>query len=291
MTTTASRTSLTTEELRALYDFEKESRLVADALRSGAKSTVDLLRFMTRYASWNGFFGSGVATLAGKIGRSRRLFTDAKEPVSALSDRAVLVASYFFDAARDEFDDRDTSHRDTHRCLAQAMLHGMIDFGREQGDAHFGDVGFLNALQANPLWLNALQNRVALGYGNASTDTRPSIFRAIGYHLGSEVLADQEFSVLHHNLREMSGNLVRHLLTYTVDIAGQMHKGFQWIAIHSSHGGGAEAEHFEWATRGARLAFEHSPEAEHLDLRRQLHLGFLDFVRDHREFFEQVNVA
>src|SRR5688572_20616291 len=90
-----------------------------------------LCRFLARYASWNAVFGSGVSALSAKIGRSRSLFL---EPGFALpiADRSVLVASYFFDAARDEFDDRDTKHRDTHRCLAQATLWGCLDWAVER---------------------------------------------------------------------------------------------------------------------------------------------------------------
>ena len=58
-----------------------------------------LLSFMHHYISWNGYFGSGVATLAGKIGRSRAVFIDPNEELRAVADRSVLVASYVFDAA------------------------------------------------------------------------------------------------------------------------------------------------------------------------------------------------
>ena len=42
-----------------------------------------------------------------------------------LADRAAEVASDFFYAAIDEFDDRSTPWRDTHRTLAQATLKGV----------------------------------------------------------------------------------------------------------------------------------------------------------------------
>lgn len=114
------------EELRQLCDFDAGVERVERALDRALEGPAELVRFVGRYASWNGWFGSGVAALSGKIGRSRALFVDPDEPVSDLADRSVLVASYFFDAARDEFDDRDTAHRDTHRCLAQALLKGLL---------------------------------------------------------------------------------------------------------------------------------------------------------------------
>src|SRR5262249_25119981 len=154
-----------------------------------------------RYASWNGYFGSGVATLAGKIGRSRGLFRDRGEPIDALADRSVLVASYIFDAARDEFDDRSTSYRDTHRDLAHAMLSGIIHHARGVAPELTQSSDALNARLADPAWLRTLDGRVAQGYGASYHDVNDTIFAGIGYHLGSELLADREFSIIDAALR------------------------------------------------------------------------------------------
>lgn len=280
---------VTLDELKALIDFPAQERLVRDALGRALGDPVGRVRFLGRYASWNGFFGSGVATLSGKIGRCRGLFRDPDQPVQALADRSVHVASFFFDAARDEFDDRDTVHRDTHRCLAQSTLKGLIDFEAARGAHALRDADALNALLDEPLWLRALNDRVATGYGAGSADDWPTVFTCIGYHLGSELLADQEFSIIDATLRGQAPDLVAHLRATTVNIAGVEHAGYQWIAIHSGHGGGAEADHFEWATQGARLAFRFVPPRHHDELRRQMHHGFVAFARDHREFFERVN--
>jgi hypothetical protein len=279
---------ITREELQALYDFQRESRVAEDACGVNAGDDSALLRFMGRYTAWNGLFGAGVAALAGKIGRSRRVFLDPDEPISALADRSVLVASYFFDAARDEFDDRATPHRDTHRCLAQALLKGIIEHGRGR-HPELRNPAFINDLLAEPLWLQALTARVAHGYGAASPDELTAIFRAMGYHLGSEVLADQEFTGIDATLRARCPDLVGYLRATTMPIAGRQHSAYQWLSIHSGHGGGVEAEHFAWATRGARLAFDLVDPALHGPLRRQLHSGFVDFTRDHCEFFANVN--
>ena len=278
--------TVTTAELQQLCDFPRHQRLVRDTLAQALGDPAARLRFLGRYASWNGFFGSGVASLAGKLGRSRGSFRDPAQPIAALADRSVFVASFFFDAARDEFDDRDTVHRDTHRCLAQSMLKGAIDHARQASDI---DDQALAALLEDPAWLSELNARVASGYGNGTPDELEDHFAAIGYHLGSELLADQEFSIIDRTLHELAPQLVEHLKHALVNIAGQEHRAYQWIAIHSGHGGGAEADHFEWATQGARLAFRFVPEARHDALRASLHQGFRDFARDHRQFFERVN--
>jgi hypothetical protein len=282
-------TDLNRKELESLVSFPLQEALVTGALKDAFATPVGCVRFLGRYTSWNGFFGSGVATLAGKIGRSRRLFLDPDQPVHALADRSVYVASFFFDAARDEFDDRDTVHRDTHRCLAQSTLKGLLDFEIGRGELELSNLGKINALLEEPDWLHALNARVAKGYGARTADDLAAVFHAIGYHLGSELLADREFSLIDETIETEAPQLADYLKHTTVEIAGQAHKAYQWIAIHSGHGGGAEADHFEWATQGAKLAFRFVPASQHLALKSQLHAGFRAFAQDHREFFERCN--
>lgn len=274
-------------ELHALCDFDARERLVRDTLRTALTDPLRRVSFLGRYTSWNGYFGSGVATLAGKLGRCRGLFLDPEQPVRALADRSVYVASFFFDAARDEFDDRDTVHRDTHRCLAQSTLKGMIDHATQAG--LLSDTAAINTALQEPDWLLRMNTRVAFGYGAARPDDLATVFGCIGYHLGSELLADQEFSTIDATLRAEAPELTEYLKAARVNIAGQEHAAYQWIAIHSGHGGGAEADHFEWATQGARLAFRFVEPSKHDELKQHLHRGFIEFAQDHLEFFTRVN--
>jgi len=253
---------------------------------------INVLRFLSRYASWNGYFGSGVATLAGKVGRCRHMFIDSVADATShglLGDRSVFVASYFFDAARDEFNDRDTEHRDTHRCLAQSTVAGVARFF--QDDVSFAGHSIVSSITEEPVWLQTLNERVALGYGAGSPDTRGSVFRAIGYHLGSEILADQEFSIIDRVLRENALELVTFLESHEFEIEGLRHNSYAWIRIHSGDGGAVEAEHFEAAMQGARLALKYSPEHLRDELRHQILLGVVDFADDQQEFFNNVNEA
>jgi hypothetical protein len=278
---------ITLERLQLVHDFGATHQQVERTVQNAAAHAASLVRFLGRYASWNGYFGSGVAALAGKIGRSRGLFRDPSEPVVAVADRSVHVASFFFDAARDEFDDRDTVHRDTHRCLAQAMLKGVLGYASRIDDV-WRSAAQVNVLLAEPLWLKALQDRVAVGYGAGTPDDLASVFRSMGYHLGSEVLADQEFSLIDRTLKAAAPELVAFLEATRVSIAGQEHLAWSWIRIHSGHGGKAEAEHFAWAVQGVERAFRYVEPAFHADLERQVIGGFRDFARDHGEFFELV---
>lgn len=278
--------SITLDVLKGCHDFEGSRRQVEGVVDRIAGDPVAALRFLSHYASWNGYFGAGVATLAGKIARSRALFLDPAEPVVALADRSVFVASFFFDAARDEFDDGSTGHRDTHRCLAQAMVAGVLDFVR--GSGKLGGAGEVNALLGAPDWLVRVEEQVAVGYGARSADDAGSIFGAMGYHLGSEVLADAEFSILDQALGEKAPELVRHLKGYKYVIGGQSHNGWHWLRTHSGHGGAVEEHHFEWAVEGVRRAFGYLGAGERALARRQVLDGFARFGVDHGEFFARV---
>ena len=284
-------TVITIEELKGLSSFDAAETRVRRALDDSIGDAQAFVRFFGRYTSWNGFFGSAVATLAGKVGRCRGMFLDPAQAVRQLADRSVYIASFFFDAARDEFDDRDTVHRDTHRCLAQSTVKGLIDWHAARGAVEFNDPAVLNALLHEPLWLHTLNAQVAHGYGAGTPDDVPSVFRSIGYHLGSELLADQEFSLIDQTMRDRAPEMTEFLRGHKVNIAGQDHAAYQWVSIHSGHGGGAEADHFKWATRGARLAFRYVAPVLHDELRREIHKGFRQFAADHEEFFTCVNQA
>ena len=164
----------------------------AAALRSAVEAAAEprrLLSVVGRYVQFNSAFGPGLANLAGEIAARQRLFVDRDEPLRLAADRAADVASDFFYAAVDEFDDRLTPWRDTHRTLAQATLKAM--------GAHFG---FTPAQLNDVICINAAtesaMKQVWDGYGVGAALGEDRLFRAMGFHAGSEVLADAEFNVL-----------------------------------------------------------------------------------------------
>ncbi len=277
---------------REELDSVRSLDLAGTAVRERALAVVDdpaaLLRFVYRFTSWNSEFGSGVSSLAGKIGRCRSLFIDRDEALAAAADRSVMVGSYIFGAARDEFDDSATPWRDTHRCLAQAFLKGIAGWMVEQGQL---DAGSVDAQMAEPMWLRGLIDHVSVGYGAGSRDDYPSVFRAIGFHLGSEVLADQEFTMVDRTLREARPDLVKAMLRRQVTVGEASHKAYHWVGIHSDFGGGGgvEAEHFAEAIEGANLALRYCEPDRREACKHQLLVGFRAFADDHDEFFDNVN--
>jgi hypothetical protein len=202
-----------------------------------------LLSVFARYVQFNSAFGAGVANLAGEIAARQGLFEDKAEPLRIVADRAAEVAADFFYAAIDEFDDRLTPWRDTHRTLAQAALKGM---GR-----HFGySPADLNGVIRINRATEEARAQVWEGYGVGARLEEPRLFHAMGFHAGSEVIADQEFTVIDRVLRERRADLVKALEAMKVEILGHQHDAYYWIRIHTS----VEADHFDAALSGVNRA-------------------------------------
>jgi hypothetical protein len=227
-----------------------------------------LTRVLAQYIQFNSAFGPGVANLAGEVAARQGLFRDADEPLVIASDRAAHVASDFFYAAVDEFDDRATPWRDTHRTLAQATLKGL--------GVHFGyTTERLNEIVAVSPATEAAMAEVWEGYGVGARLEDERLFSAMGFHTGSEILADQEFVILDRHLREKHADLVSALEPMKVEILGERHNAYYWIRIHT----GVEAEHFDAALKGVNAALRfYAGDAEPAMVKRWILQGFARFA-------------
>ena len=214
-----------------------------EAAFASASAPPTFLSILGRYVQFNSAFGPGLANLAGEIAARQGLFRDAAEPVRFLADRAAEVAADFFYAAVDEFDDRATPWRDTHRTLAQATVKGAGRFfGYEP--LQLNDVVRINTRTDESM------RRVWEGYGVGRRLPDRELFEAMGFHVGSEILADREFLIIDRVLRARRPDLVAALETTKVEILGGAHNAYYWIRIHT----GVEAEHFDAALQGVNKA-------------------------------------
>ena len=230
------------EDLQPVLSAHHGNESLVSALEQASRPE-QLLSVMGRYIQFNSAFGAGLANLAGEIAARQGLFQDPDEPVRVTADRAAEVASDFFYAAVDEFDDRATPWRDTHRTLAQATLKGL--------GACFGytDAQLNDAVRINEATRAAMQ-QVWDGYGIGARLEEPRLFAGMGFHTGSEILADQEFVLIDRHLRQRRPDLVRSLEAMRVPILGEQHNAYYWIRIHT----GVEAEHFDAALKGVNNA-------------------------------------
>jgi hypothetical protein len=268
-------TAVTRDDLDGLLRTHRGEAALQAALDASAQPE-RLLQVLGRYVQFNSAFGPGVANLAGEIGARQGLFQDPDEAVRVIADRAAHVASDFFYAAVDEFDDRATPWRDTHRTLAQATLKGL---GRHLGY----DADRLNRLLAVDDGARATMGRVLEGYGVGAALSERDLFRAMGFHTGSEILADREFTLIDAHLRAKHPDLVKALEPMTVDILGEKHNAYYWIRIHT----GVEVEHFDAALKGANNALRfYAGDTDAATLKGWILEGFAGFARVQTDFMD-----
>jgi hypothetical protein len=269
---------LNREYFQNLVPFEECSARVQNSLES-LKGNEQLVRFFARYASWNGRFANGVSALTALIGDQRELFMEKGFP-RAVADRSNFIASFFFDAARDEYDDHTNPDRDSHRCMAQASLLAMAELLGTGTDV-------LNEEESLPLQqVNAEVRRGYMGLHALQEGALQQVFFGMGFHLGSELLADREFSIIDKFLRSRHADLVQRLMRKKVQVAGSEHRCYAWVGVHSGHGGGVEADHFDFAVNGAREALRYIDPNHQAQALKGLKDGFQAFANHHRAFFE-----
>jgi len=106
--------------------------------------------------------------------------------------------------------------------------------------------------------------------------------------MGSEILADTEFSVVDDYMRSKWPDLVQGLMRSTLVLGGATHRCYAWVGVHSGHGGAVEADHFDKALEGVAVALQylHPGSPEQVEAARaQIADGFRTFAGDHRKFF------
>jgi hypothetical protein len=227
----------------------------------------DLLLILGRYIQFNSIFGSSVTSLTGAIAARQDLFRDPDEPIQSIADRSVEVAADIFFAAIDEFGGHTTSNRITHRSLAQATFKATGTF--------FG----LDAVRINKIArindIRSAIHKVQQGYSVNHTLDQHKLFHSIGFHLGSEILADEEFRVLDDVLREKYPDLVKYLDQTKVTIGDSHYPAYRWISIHTS----VEAEHFDVAMKGANHALRYyAGQASRSQIKGWIIEGVTDFT-------------
>ena len=237
-----------------------------------------LLKILVRFVYFNSVFGGGVANLAGEIAVRQQLFRDKAEEIYAVGDRSVQIASAVFFAAIDEFGDTSSASRFTHRALAQATLKGMVQY--------YGcSVGEADELVRPNVAVEEAITRVKQGYLlNQVVDER-KIFRGLGFHMGSEIFADEEFNILNTLLNKKYSELVAHLRRERVSVSDSVHPAYAWIHIHTM----VEMDHFQFATLGANRALRYySGPLKGAELKDLVIDGFKEFAEVQTFFMEHI---
>jgi hypothetical protein len=268
-------------DLQPILDAHAGTRTFKEDLLAGIEDRAELVWALANYIQFNSVFGSGVANLAGEIASRQDLFRDTDEEVDLVADRSVEVAAPVFFAAIDEFGGQAKGQRGNHRGLAQATLKAIASY------FNISPATLNKTAEADENTLSAIK-KVRDGYGLNQALDEPKLFRAIGFHIGSEVLADEEFNVLDGFLRAYYPELVEYLKKARVSISGTDNPAYAWIQIHTS----VEADHFQAALTSANLALHYyAGHQTQTCIKNWILDGFREFATVQTEFMKRLLVG
>ncbi len=255
--------SIDLKDLESVLGDNKGTNLLREALESTREEQYGLLKILLRYAHFNFPFAGSMASLAGTIACRRGIFRDSDEKIPFLTDCSLEIAASIFFAAIDEFGGPIISPRHTHHLLARQTIAAIAE---HSGYKPAND----NMLNQNTIHA---ANQVSSGYRvNEDFDT-PRLFEAIGFHIGSEILAAKEFQIIDSYLREKEPQIVLFLQERRFD-EGRV-TAYHWISAHLD----AEPKHLEQAIEGANLGLRYYVGKESKEtLRNSILKGFHAFA-------------
>ena len=253
--------TLSRSEINPIMDKHFGNAVFLSGLNRAGQSNIALINLMAQYMQFNSVFGAGVANLVGEIARRQDTFRKQDESIALTADRSCDVAATIFFAAIDEF-----GRKKTHRSMAQDTLRESIKFFNIAAD----QVKQLNPAAETKI---AMQS-VADGYCLNRATTDSDLFFGIGFHMSSELLADQEFNMLNSYLRQKHSLLVDHL---------ERTKAYSWIAVHTT----VEADHFDAALESANYALSFYT-GDKTKAHAWILKGFKNFVEVQAQFMQSL---
>jgi hypothetical protein len=274
-------TQFSIETFQNLFDRSQNDATIERAIEVAAKNPVQLYYFMQRYAYFNSFAGSLVARLASSIGLSYNLFRQKDISVADQSDRGLEIAAKVFAATIDEHADAG-AERVPHRTLAQATLKAVGEY------AQLNEFQ-LNQAAQNPEWMDELITIALDGYPGKIGDVE-ALATAIGFHIGSELLADREYAIIDKVVRytNRGTGFDAWLKGKQVTIGSKRLSPWYWIVVHGQHNSaGVEADHSEFAVDALNLLAQYRPESAETIL-KWASKGFLDFARVQERLFQEI---
>ncbi len=273
--------SFTIETFHDLFDRQINDSNIEQTVELAAQDPTKLYYFMQRYAYFNSFAGSLVARLASSIGISYELFRKEGVSVSEQSDRGLEIASKVFAATVDEHADAGAD-KVPHRTLAQVTLKAIGDY------AQLSDTE-LNLIAQTPDWMIGIVTDLIDGY-QGKIDDLEALVTALGFHLGSELLADREYALIDKVVRYTNRGIGfdAWLQGKQVEVGGKRLSPWYWIVVHGKHNSaGVEADHFQFALDALNLLAEYRPEANDTIL-KWASQGFLDFAQLQERLFRDI---
>lgn len=242
-------------------------------IRAYMVNPLEVLRLVYCVSRWNSVFAAGVVGLTSRITLSND-FKDKSVKLPFLADRSHYVASFVFDAARDEYDDSSTIRRDPHRSLAQVCVEGLVRKLISMGFT----VDDVKAACADFDWIEEEMQKVVVGYTSDA-------YTGLGYHLASESLASSEFSAILDGIEDLHPYLYEALEEVVTHDDSGTRKG-EWLFAHASTGRNVEEEHARRAQEAVDNAILFSEDEE--SARGWIEEGSQTFRDDRTRFFDRL---
>ena len=229
-----------------------------------------LLCFLHRFVLFNDALAARVPFLAGLIHLTPNLFLEAQPGVGFCRQANGRIAAFVAEAASDEY--RMTAERNmVHQHLSQRFFRGAL--------AHYGvDERSFDGLHPVPAVLNDLLEEAR----NKFFDRRGSeeIFAGLGFHVGLEFFADQEFNLVDDYLRTSRPELVAGL-----EADDGESSSYLWLAIHTV----VEIGHYRAGLQALSSALAFYPDAARRPMMAaKIREGFDAFVDLQSRYYEAI---
>lgn len=194
------------------------------------KDDESCIKFLYSYVKFNRVFGGCVLSLARDIHVGDFPFV-RDHSVPGCRDVNTNVASRVLYAAEDEFSNRETGERQTHRTAAQHFLASAMDYFEKKGVTIETDTA---ECRFAPL--------IKEGYGLPAIQDERQLFRSLGFHLATEFAGAQEFIAVDNWLKRDRPDMVAHMRGLRDE---ENTPGYWWLEEHT----GVEVEHFKSAVQ------------------------------------------
>ncbi|MBI3458718.1 hypothetical protein HY061_00435 [Candidatus Azambacteria bacterium] len=238
-------------------------------------SEKQIIDFTHRYSVFNGDFAGGVANLAGEFHIRGDIFKGDSD-IDSINDRSSEIATEIYFAAEDEYADRKFKLRITHRQLAQELLKAVLDYFK------IDNASFQRLFPLNEKTKDVIK-KVREGYCLNKESSEDDLFRGLGFHIGSELLADQEFNLLDQFLRDNYSDLVKFLENKNTNFDDI--KSYRWISLHMV----VELEHLSRAFIAAERAIKYyKGKKSEKEVQGLIVKGFLNFAKLQKDFFSNI---
>jgi hypothetical protein len=229
-----------------------------------------MMHFLHRFVVFNDALAARVPFLAGLIHLTPNLFLDPDADEDFCRQSNGRIAAYVVEAASDEY--RMTEDRSlVHQYLSQRFFRGVL--------AHYGvDGAGFDRRYPLPAALDALLDEARTTYFRHRSAS--NIFAALGFHVGLEFFADQEFNLVDRYLRAQHAPLVASLERPAVDGAAYL-----WLATHTV----VEIGHYRAGLEALRAAVMHChPRDQAPHALACIKDGFNAFIDLQRRYYDSV---